>query len=460
MKFPILFFLALLPFAALAQQVPKARPNQLKRPASVATAPPLSLQQAIAEALQHNYGILLARQDEQIAQNNVTRGNAGQLPSLTGNFTRTFNNNNINQRFGEADPRIVNGATSNALNANVTLGWTIFDGFGMFIAYDRLKTLRQQQQQITRANVEETVEAVTNAYYDVVRQAGKITSLEEALKIGQARIDLTQAQVDVGVSAKVEVLTARVDYNADRSLFLQQQQALAAAKITLNNLLGRTPKVDFEPSDSLVVTRDLREDAVTEGIKTRNPRLAQARLGTEVATYDRRLVRASRFPQIGLVSGYGLTRNINNAAFAGTVLTSSTNQVQGLNYGITASVPIFDGFNLRRQEQNARVVEEQSKLSLAQTALQLDADASTAFAQYQNFLQLLELEETNIQLARQNVDIALERYRLGLLTPLALREAQRNQLDAETRLLDIRYSAKQAETQLRRLSGDLVQAGS
>ena len=175
-----------------------------------------------------------------------------------------------------------------------------------------------------------------------------------------------------------------------------------------------------------------------------------------MAAYDRRLVRASRFPQIGLVSGYGLTRNINNAAFAGTTLTSSVNQVQGLNYGITAAVPIFDGFNLRRQEQNARVLEEQRRLQLDQTGLQLDADAATAFAQYQNYLQLLDLEETNIQLARQNVEIALERYRLGLLTPLALREAQRNELDAETRLLDIRYQAKQAELALRRLSGELV----
>ena len=460
MKFPQLLLLSLLPLAALGQQVPTARPNQLARPASVAQAPGLSLQQAIAEALQHNYGILLSRQDEQIAQNNVTRGNAGQLPSLTGNLTRTFNRNNITSRVGDNDPRVINGGTSNLLNANVTLGWTLFDGLGMFIAYDRLKTLRQQQQQITRATVEETVETVTNAYYDVVRNAGKIRSLEEALKIGQARIDLTQAQVDVGVSAKVEVLTARVDYNADRSLFLQQQQALSAAKITLNNLLGRAPRVDFEPSDSLTVTRDLNEAAITAGIKANNPRLAQARLGLDVATYDRRLIRASRFPQIGLVTGYGTNRNINNAQFinlpTGPVLTTGTNSTTGLNYGITASVPIFDGFNIRRQEQNARVVEEQSKLSLAQTDLQLDADAATAFAQYQNFLQLLDLEETNIQLARQNVDIALERYRLGLLTPLALREAQRNQLDAETRLLDIRYSTKQAETALRRLSGGLV----
>ena len=457
MKF-LPLILVLLPLASVAQ-LPVARPPQ-QQSALVPAGPPLSLQEAIAEALQHNYGILLSRQDEQVAQNNVTRGNAGQLPNVSANLTRTFNNNNITSTVGSNEPRVINGGTSNLLNTNLTLGWTLFDGFGMFIAYDRLKTQRQQQQQLTRATVEETVETVSNAYYDVVRQAGKITSLDLALRIGQARIDLTQAQVDVGVSAKVEVLTARVDYNADRSQLLQQQQTLAAAKITLNNLLGRTPRTAFTPTDTLAVTRDLREDAITAGIKANNPRLAQARLGVDVATYNRRLVNASRYPQIDLVTGYGLNRNINNAQFinlpTGPVLTTSTNNVRGLNYGITASVPIFNGFNLRRQEQNARVAEEQSRLTLAQTDLQLDANAATAFAQYQNYLELLGLEETNIQLARQNVNIALERYRLGLLTPLALREAQRNELAAETRLLDIRYAAKQAELALRRLSGELV----
>ena len=454
----LLLFLALLPLTSLAQ-VPTARPQQLARPASVAKAPALSIQQAIAEALQHNYDLLLSRQDEQIAANNVTRGNAGQLPVVNGNLTRTFNINDVRQESSSRPaPSTASGAQSNLLNANVAATWTIFDGLGMFIAYDRLKTLRGQQQAITRAALEETVESVTNAYYDVVRQAGKITSLEEALEIGQARIDLTQARVSVGVSAKVEVLTAQVDYNADRSLLLQQQQALVAAKIALNSLLGRTPRVDFEPSDSLTVTRDLREEVITAGIKANNPRLLQAKLGVDVATYNRRLVRASRFPQVGLTTGYGLNRNVNGAAFFGNQLVTNTGRTYGLNYGLVASVPLFNGFNIRRQEQNARVVQEQSQLSLAQTSLQLDADAATAFTQYQNFLQLLDLEESNIQLARQNVAIALERYRLGLLTPLVLREAQRNQLAAETRLLDIRYSAKQAETALRRLSGGLVQA--
>ncbi|WP_375416691.1 TolC family protein [uncultured Hymenobacter sp.] len=453
-----LLFLSLPPCLAQTPATAPARPPQLEKPATVEAAPPLTLQEATQLALNQNFGIRLARQDEQLATNNFTRGNAGQLPSLTGNATRTFNRNNINQRFGDSDPRVVNGGTSNLLNSNVTLGWTIFDGFAMFIAYDQLRTLRQQQQAISRATVEETVEDVSNAYFAVVREAGKIRSLEEALAIGQARVDLTQARVDVGVAAKVEVLTARVDYNADRSLLLQQQELLRTAKIQLNALLGRAPGTDFSPADSIVVARNLAREPLQAQLTAANPRLQQARLGVAVATYDRRLARANRYPSLGVVAGYGLNRNINNAAFAGTALTNSSNRTLGLNYGLTASLPIFDGFNLRRLEQNARVAEESSQLQLQQTTLQLDADLEQAYQRYQNRLRLLELEEDNIRLARQNVQIALERYRLGLLTPLALHEAQRSQLDAAVRLLDIRYQAKEAETALRRLSGSLVQA--
>ena len=441
----LLAFLFFLPLTAARAQAPLP-------------APPLTLAQAIALGIDNNYGIRLARTDEQVADNNVSRGNAGQLPAVHGNLVRTFTRNNVRQESSaRPEPSVANNAPSNLLNANVAATWTIFDGLGMFIAYDRLRALSERQRQLSRATLEETVAAITDAYYGVVREQGKIRSIEAALKIGQARIDLTQARVDVGVSAKVELLTARVDYNADQSLLIQQQEALTTAKIGLNTLLGRAPNLDFQPADSIVVARDLDPGALAQGVQQRNPRLQQARTAAEVAVYDRRLAHAARLPQVGLTSGYGLNRNVNGAAFFGSQLVTSTGRAYGFNYGLVASVPIFDGFNRRRQEQNARLGETQSQLLLGQTQLQLAADAEQAYARYRNRLRLLGLEEANILLARQNVAIALERYRLGLLTPLALREAQRTQLDAETRLLDIRFQAKQAETVLRRLSGGLVQ---
>jgi len=457
------FFSALLlllsPLAQAQQQ------NQLAKPQTVADAPPLTLQDAIRLGLEHNYNIRLSQADQEIARNNVTRGNAGQLPVVDAGFTRTYNINYSRQQTGDNTPSVVRGGQSNSLVGNAGVTWTIFDGFGMFIAYDRLRALEQSQQHLTRATMEETVEDISNAYYDVVRQSGKIKSLEEALTIGQQRIELTQAQVDVGVSAKVEVLTARVDFNADRSLLIQQQELLSTAKINLNNLLGRTPTTDFRPADSIVVARTLDQESILQNIAARNPRLQQARVGVQVANYDRRLIRASRLPQLDLNGNYGINRNINNNAIVitrtnntiTTSVTTNTNRIYGPNYGFTIGLPIFNGFNNRRLEQNARVVEAQSQLVLEQTNLNLSTEAAQAFAQYQNRLQLLQLEEDNISLARQNVAIALERYRLGLLTPIVLREAQLSQIAAATRLLDIRFQAKQAELALRRLSSTLVQ---
>lgn len=452
----------LLPLAAAAQQSGPARTPtpgaRLDQPRTMAPAPALSLEEAIRLGLENNYGIRIAQRDEQIASNNVTRGNAGQLPSVNGNFTRTFTRNNVRQESSaRPEPSVARGAQSNLLNGNVALTWTVFDGLGMFIAYDRLRALEAQQKQVTRFTVEQTVASITDAYYAVVRESGRIRAFEEALKVGQARIDLTQARVDVGVAAKVELLTAQVDFNADRALLIQQREALATAKVNLNNLLARTPGTDFAPSDSIVVDPGLSKQALVAALQQRNPQLQQARLGVDVAAYDRRLVTASRFPQVGVQGGYGLNRNINGAAFFGNTLVTNTGRTQGFNYGLVATVPIFDGFNRRRLEQNARIAIEQSQLQLQQTELDLNSQAEQAFLQYQDRLQLLELEEANIQLARQNVAITLERYRLGLLTPLVLREAQRNQLNAENRLLDARFLAKQAETVLRRLSSGLVQ---
>jgi outer membrane protein len=445
-----LIFLLFLPLAALAQA---PAPGD-----AVPDGPALTLQQAVELALAQNYGIQIARRDVDIATRNVSRANAGQIPAADFNLTQSNNRINLQQQFEGRDPRITNNVPTSLLNANVALTWTIFDGLGMFVAYNRLKTLEGQRRQLTRATVEQTVADVTDAYFDVVRATGQFRALEAALRIGRERIQLTKAQVEVGVKAKVELLTAQVDYNADSSAWLQQQETLLTARIRLNELLSRDPATTFRATDSIIVARDLARATIAERIQAANPRLAAARLQVDVADQERRLIRASRYPSVGLTGGYGLTRNTNGAAFLpGTSqLTTNINRQQGFNYGVVATLPLFDGFLRRRQEQNARIVTEQSRFALDQTRLQLDSEAEQAWQQYQNRLRLLNLEEANQQLANQNVEIALERYRLGLLTPLVLREAQRSQLEAATRLLDIRYQAKQAETTLRRLTGELV----
>ena len=75
---------------------------------------------------------------------------------------------------------------------------------------------------------------------------------------------------------------------------------------------------------------------------------------------------------------------------------------------------------------------------------------------FANAKEVLKLEEDNIKLADENQKIALERFRLAQSTAIELREAQVSYVNALTRLVNARYSAKAAETELLRLQGELI----
>lgn len=414
----------------------------------------LSLQEAVSIGLQQNFDIQIANRQEAISENNVTLGNAGFLPTLDARGARTFSENNSRQEFQTGPDRERTGASSNVLSGNVTLNWTLFDGMGMFINYERLKALEKSGDLFTRETVENTLADITFSYYEVVRQFTKINALRDAITISETRVEIAQAQYDIGVSAKVEILRAQVDYNADRSELLLQEEALQNAKINLNQLLGRDPDINFIPSDSIVVDPTLRFAPKEGNLISSNPLLQRLQLNREIAHLDVKAIRASRFPTIGFGSAYNFNRS---EAEPLNEFQAQFNRNVGYNYGITVNLPIFNGFNINRQAQNARIALESVNLQFQQEENRVQADLARAYSQYTNRLQLLDLEESNLKLAKENAEIALERYKLGLLTAIELREAQRNQLVAENRLIDIRYQAKAAEVEIKRLTSSLVQ---
>jgi outer membrane protein len=423
-------------------------------PNKLAAQEKLSLEDAIRIGLQSNYDIQIANKREAIAENNVTLGNAGFLPNVDARASRSFSENNARQRFQNGPDRERNGASSNNINSSVNLNWTIFDGLGMFINYDRLKALEKAGTLVTKETVENTLADIYDTYFEVVRQSQKMQALQDAISISEARVEIAQAQYEVGVSAKVEILRARVDYNADRSELIAQQEALQNAKINLNQLLSREPDLDFIATGSINIDTGINYSKADAGMLISNPLLQRLELQREIANLDIKAVRASRFPVIGFNSAYNFNRSENEPL---NEFSPLYNQNRGYNYGLTISMPIFNGFNINRLAQNARINLETADLEYKREQNRLDAALARAYSQYKNRLQLLELEESNLALAKQNAEIALERYRLGLLTAIELREAQRNLLVAENRLIDIKYQAKAAETELKRISSSLLQ---
>ncbi len=412
----------------------------------------LTLQQAIEIALENNYAIRIARTEAKIDENNLSLGNAGFLPQITASAGQSKSISKSYQEFVSGNVIDRRNAETSSRNVGVALNWTLFDGFGMFASYQRLRQFREMGEINTRLAIENSLAQVIEAYFDVVQQRQKLQSLQEALAISQQRLKIAEAKYGIGSESRLDVQNARVDLNEDRSAMLRQEISLANAKTTLNQLLARDAAIDFVASDTIQIRMNLEIGQLKSVLESQNSTLLLAQKGQMVAKLDVRNAWEPRFPKIGLNVGFNLSKSESQSGF----VKSSKNQ--GFTYGLSASYTLFDGFNNNRRLQNAELALRSSELALRDAKSQIEAELSRYFQAYQTNVKLTSLEHENVAVAKENVQVSLEKYRLGTLTAIELREVQRKYLDALERLISAQFQAKAAETELLKMTGGLVRA--
>jgi outer membrane protein TolC len=458
MKFGSCFLFLLLPTALVAQQTDNAVQRARQRAFTVATIPqtgdPLTLAQAASQAIEVNYQIRINKSQEQIARNNFTRGNAGYLPSLVGNLNSNGGLQSFYQTYldGLRPPQEANGIFNRTSNLGVNLNYTVFNGYARSATYNQLQQLLKLASVTTRANAEATLASVATTYYDVIRQLQRLIAFSQALDVSRERLDLARATYEVGTRSKVDFLSAQVDYNADSASVIQQEQFLRDAKVTLNSLLVRDPQTEFAVRDTILVNSNLQFPVLEESLASNNPLLATAVLNRTITDIGIRLANAQLLPSVTAQTGYNYQFVDNQGGFG-----IRTGRTSALTYLLTATIPIFNGFNLKRQIQNAKVNTLIARDQENNQRLQLQTALTQTYQLYRNSLKLLNLEVLNNQLASQNVDIAYDRYRIGNSTFVEFRDVQRTQIDAQTRLIDAEYNAKAAEIELLRLSSTISQ---
>lgn len=412
----------------------------------------LTLDQAIQAGVENNYGILIARNRAEISSNNRTPGNAGMLPLL--DVTASANESIEDSEFELADgsSESATGSRSSVQNAALNLNWTIFDGMQMFAEYDRLGELEKIGDREMQLQVEMLVGQIINSYFEVIRINEQLKVLENSVEVSQERIEIEETKFDLGSGSEAELLQARSDLNADRAAVLRERNRLSEAKIYLNELLARDPGTDYAVDSVIPLNRGLMQEELYNRLMAENSELLLARMDLRVAELESRRIRGERLPQVALSSSYSYNRNSSDGGFM------RLNETTGLSGGITLRVPIFDGFNTNRRVQNAQIERKNSELALEQRKLRLESDFLALYRSYENNIELVDLEEENLANAEETLDIALERFRLGTISSLELREAQRTFLSAENRLINARFDAKLAETGLLQLTGQLQMA--
>lgn len=414
----------------------------------------LTLEEAISAALKSNYDIRMSRNDSASYALDNSYAYAAFLPRVNATAGRTWNVNAQKQELQDGRKPSASGIRSNNLSAAATLQWTLFDGLKMFATKDKLEEFERLGTLGVKTQIVNTVATVINNYFNIVRQKQQLRAIDEQISINEERVKLADKKLSVGLGSKPELLQAKVDLNAQRAARLQQQTLQAQLRDQLNQLMGVAVGVVYEVQDSIPINTTLQYGDLKDNLENTNPSLLFAKKNIDIANLTVKERKAELFPILRFNTGYTYSRTQNTTVI--NTFTPLLNDNRGFNYGLGLEVPIFNGFNQRRLIKQARLDVQYQTLFYQNQVSLADAGLSNAFKDYELQKSLLQLEQDNITLAKENVMIALERFRQGVSTYLELREAQISLEDAYNRLIAARYNTKLAETELLRLKGDLV----
>lgn len=410
----------------------------------------LTVNEAVSIALKNNYDIKLSSNDLKVDEQNVSLANAGLLPNLSGTFTQNNSIQNSTQVRSDGTQQTLDNARNNNMQYGVNLGWTVFDGFRMFARYDQLKELKKVGETELKLTILNTVGDVMTTYYDIVQQQQMLKALDTAIVISKQRVTTAENRFTIGKAAKLEVLNAQVDLNTDQTNFLRQKELYENTKTYLNELMARDLTSKFVVVDSVVIDDKLKLVDLMTLAGQQNPQIQIALLNKRVAELNLKQVKGLRYPQLGVSAGYIFTESENSLGFA------RQNSGQGFSYGISASVNIFNGFLQKRNERIAKLQIDNTDVLIQQQTQSINSQLMAAFQTYLTNLELVQLEKRNEEIARQNLDITMEKYRIGTITQLEIRTAQLNFVNAQARNATAQYNAKVSETNLRQLAGNIT----
>ncbi len=405
---------------------------------------PLSLYEAQQTAVRKNYEVQLARNAAEVNRLENTYGNAGGLPTVGLSMRDQESLTDIDQEFSNGTKISRSGNASNNFNGQLLVNYTLFNGFRIRATRERLAALEAAGEQELLAQLQNTLADVTVTYFDVVRQQRYRTSLVRSKEFADQKLEIIDQRVKVGLSNNADLFQARIDVNASEQHLAEQDLLIRRAMVDLNTTIVSPVDTQYLLTDSMVIDRSIALDSVL-GFLRNHPELLASLSRADALEESIREVRSQRMPSLRLDGGYSYNRTVNEAGFA------LFNLSNGPAIGATLQVPLYNGGSVRSQEKIARLNADNARVAVSMTQQRLEAQAIKSYEAYRTALGQLDQQEESFTLASQVLDIQLQRFSVGQSTILDLRAAQSSFEQTAASLVNARYIAKLAETELRRL---------
>lgn len=410
----------------------------------------LTLNEAISTALKNNYGIIITQYEKDISELQDHPGYAGMLPGISATATYNTEILNTEQKYFSGDTRTATNAGSTLFDAGVYLNYTVFDGMGMFATREKLRELSAMGELNLQNEIENVVFTISASWYQLLQLQNAFSVIDSSIKISNERYSIAKSRENIGSGSGLDVLQALVDLNADSSAYFNLELEIKNIKAEINNLIGVDPTANFNANENIFVDNSIQLESVLKTAGENNYDILISEKNERLVELQVKEFKSFIYPTLDLTAGYGYLKSTSEAGFV------ESNLSYGPSLGLTLNIPLFNGFTTQRDLDIARINQQIGSTQTGMIRSEITTHILTVYNQYQTSLYLIDLEKRNVEAAKRNVSIALEKFNIGSMISIELREIQQNQIDAENRLLLETLNAKLAELELRRLSGSLL----
>ena len=409
----------------------------------------LSLKEAVTIAIQNSYDIKLVENSLSIAQNNNNYGVAGGLPTVTANGTNNNTLTTINQTFPDASRNTTrNGVDGSTLNGGLSATMILFNGYRIAATKDRLESIQKQTEAVLQTQMLNTSSTVMQQYYNVIRQTAFLKTIEKSIEASEQRVAIVKTRQELGVANQADLLQSSLDLNALLQAKQNQLLVLDQVKADLYNTMVLPANSNYIFTDSIQVDQKMILSDVESKMKA-HPLLQSAQQLINVNQFLEKETKALMYPTLRANTGFNYN---SNKSAAGFILL---NESYGPFLGFNLSIPIYAGTSNKRAYKNAQINTVSAKIQYDNTAQSLATELFKTYQNYQNSIKQTPTEIQNYEMSDALLTLVMDRFKLGEATIVDVKQAQQSFETAGFRLTSLKFSAKIAEIELKRLSNQL-----
>jgi outer membrane protein TolC len=324
----------------------------------------------------------------------------------------------------------------------------LFNGYRVAATKERLASIEKQSAAALQTQMLNTSSTVMQQYYNVIRQAAFLKTIEKSIEASEERVAIVKTRQEVGVANQADLLQSNLDLNALLQAKQNQLVVLAQVKADLYNSMVVPATSNYTFTDSIQVDGRLALLDIESKMKD-HPLLQSAQQLINVNQFLEKETKALTYPTLRANTGYNYN---SNKSAAGFILL---NESYGPFLGFNLSIPIYAGSASKRAVKNAQINTVSAKLQYENTAQDLGTELFKTYQNYQNSLKQTPIEEQNYEMSQALLALVMEKFKLGQATIVDVKQAQQSFENAGFRLTSLRFSAKIAEIELKRLSNQL-----